>query len=40
VPFAFVVAVGCVGSEDVTVAGFEHFIDVGLVYGTRPNVVG
>lgn len=40
VPFAFVVAMGGVGFEDVAVAGFEHFIDAGLVYGTGANVVG
>lgn len=40
VPLAFVVAVGGVGFDDVAVAGFEHFIDAGLVYGTRADVVG
>jgi len=40
VPFAFVVAMGSVGFEDVAVAGFEHLIDTGLVYGTRADVVG
>lgn len=39
-PFAFVVAMGCVGFEDVAVTRFEHFINAGLVYSTRPDVVG
>lgn len=40
VPLAFVVAVGGVGFDDVAVAGFEHFIDAGLIYSTRADVVG
>ena len=39
-PFAFVVAVGGISFEDVAVAGFELFIDAGLVFGTRADVVG
>lgn len=39
-PFSFVMTLGGVGFEDVAVAGFEHFIDPGFVYGTGAYVVG
>jgi len=40
VPFAFVVAMGGVGFEDVAITGFEHFIYAGFVDGTGTDVVG
>lgn len=38
--FAFVVAVGGVGLEDVAVAGFEFLQDTASVYHTGAAVVG
>jgi len=40
VPFAFVVAVGGVGLEDVAVAGFQFSEDAGLVDDSGAAVVG
>ena len=39
-PFPFVAAVGCVGLEDVAVAGFELFQDGGFVDDAGAAVVG
>lgn len=38
--FAFVAAVGCVGFEDVAVAGFEFLQDSAFVYDAGAAVVG
>lgn len=39
-PFAFVVAVGSVGFEDVAVSGFQFFQYAGLVHNTGSAVIG
>lgn len=39
-PLAFIAAVGGVGFEDVSVAGFQFFQDTALVDDTRTAVVG
>lgn len=38
--FAFIAAVGSVGFEDVSVAGFELFQDAAFVDDTRAAVIG
>ena len=38
-PFAFVVAMGGVGFEDVAVAGFQFFDDSGFIYRTGPDII-
>lgn len=40
VEFALIAAVGGVGFEDVTVAGFEFLQDTALVDYARPAVIG
>lgn len=40
VPFAFIMAVGGIGLEDVAVAAFQLFQDGAFIYGTGTNVIG